>query len=236
MGNKRTVLAVYVLFLTILFSGCAAPIPETFKSLNARRANRTILKQYGPQIEKRFVTDFKKKQIHYPPNRLAILGFKAERKIEIWAKNRFGPWKHIRNYNLTATSGGPGPKLLQDDEQIPEGIYKISWLNPKSQLHLSMKLNYPNAFDRYFASLDHRKKLGGDIFIHGKNKSVGCLAIGDVAIEELYVLVAKTGLMRTEVIIASHDLRQKPGIYPSNGVWWAEKLDRQISRALERFA
>lgn len=228
----QSALPVLLLFLT----GCAAPIQKHFKGRSFKQATQTLIKEHGDKIEQRFVSDFAKQDIHYPPHRLAILGFKQERKVEIWAKNKVGDWKYIRNYPLTASSGGPGPKLLQDDEQIPEGIYKISWLNPFSQLHLSMKLNYPNSFDRYFANLDHRKKLGGDIFIHGKDKSVGCLAIGDLAIEELYVLVAKTGLTRTEVIIAPRDLRIKSDVYPVNGVWWAEKLNRQISKALQRFA
>jgi hypothetical protein len=37
---------------------------------------------------------------------------------------------------------------------------------------------------------DGRKNLGSNIMIHGKNCSVGCLAMGDEAAEELFVLAA----------------------------------------------
>lgn len=225
----------YILFLFFILTGCATPIDEGFKKLGSYKASQKILTEYGPEIEKRLKPAFDNQKINYPPHRLAILGFKYERRVEVWAKNRQGDWKYIKRFPLLATSGKPGPKLLLDDEQIPEGLYKISYLNPLSQLHLSMKLNYPNAFDRYFAKLDHRKKLGGDIFIHGKRESVGCLAIGDIAIEELYVLAARTGLSKIEVIIAPNDLRVHKPLNTESPAKWVSKLDRQLEKALRRF-
>lgn len=222
-------------FLTSCIISCALPISEDFKKLSPKLASKKLMQQYAPIIEQRYMHAFEKQDIHYPPSQLAILGFKTEQRVEVWAKNKKGPWKHVKNYPLLARSGKPGPKLLQDDEQIPEGIYKISFLNPFSQLHLSMKLNYPNAFDRYYAKLDKRKKLGGDIFIHGKNLSVGCLAIGDVAIEELYIMTAKTGITRTEVIVSSNDLRYKTPNNMSAPVAWVSNLDKQLKKALTRF-
>jgi murein L,D-transpeptidase YafK len=46
-------------------------------------------------------------------------------------------------------------------------------------------LNYPNAADRI---LSDRGQPGGDIFIHGSNVSIGCLAMGNEAIEEIYLV------------------------------------------------
>ena len=90
---------------------------------------------------------------------------------------------------------------------MPEGVYRIEYLNPNSSYHLSMKVDYPNAYDPAMAKRDGRTRLGGDIFIHGKDVSIGCVALGDRAIEELFTLVAETGTERVKVIIAPNDLR-----------------------------
>ena len=42
--------------------------------------------------------------------------------------------------------------------------------------------------------------------IHGGAASIGCLAIGDEAVEELFVLAALTGLDHIELVIAPSDL------------------------------
>ena len=75
---------------------------------------------------------------------------------------------------------------------------------------LSMKINYPNTFDKAQARRERRDNLGGDIFIHGNHLSVGCLAIGDDAIEELFSLSYAVGLRNIKVIIAPNDLRKGP--------------------------
>jgi len=54
----------------------------------------------------------------------------------------------IKSYPFTGFSGGLGPKLREGDGQIPEGVYAIEYLNPNSQFHLSVKLDYPNVFDK----------------------------------------------------------------------------------------
>jgi murein L,D-transpeptidase YafK len=40
--------------------------------------------------------------------------------------------------------------------------------------------------------LSDRERPGGDIFIHGKAVTIGCLPIGDAAIEELYLAALDT--------------------------------------------
>jgi hypothetical protein len=68
---------------------------------------------------------------------------------------------------------------------------------------------------------DGRRDLGGDIMIHGKAASVGCLAIGDEAAEELFVLAAETGLKNIKLIIAPTDFRNKeiPAIAEGQPSW-----------------
>jgi murein L,D-transpeptidase YafK len=62
-------------------------------------------------------------------------------------------------------------RAAQGDQQVPEGIYAITGFNPKSALHKTLQLNYPNAFDR------SKGATGGGIGIHGKCASVGCIGM-----------------------------------------------------------
>ena len=75
----------------------------------------------------------------------------------------------------------------EGDKQVPEGFYRIELLNPNSRYHLSLRVNYPNADDIERAREDRRDllNLGGDIMIHGGAESIGCIAIGNPAIEHL---------------------------------------------------
>jgi hypothetical protein len=68
---------------------------------------------------------------------------------------------------------------------VPEGFYYINEFNPKSSFHLSLGLNYPNSSDRI---LGDSLQPGGDIYIHGKCVTTGCIPIMDPQIEELYIL------------------------------------------------
>ncbi len=140
------------------------------------------------------------------PEKITILAFKTERVLEVWGKDK-NRWVHIKDYRWTGFSGRLGPKFKEGDGQIPEGIYGIEYLNPNSKFHLSMKINYPNSFDKEMAKIDNRKNLGGDIMIHGSNKTIGCIPIGDNNIEELYLLVSKVGIKNIKVIISPVDFR-----------------------------
>jgi murein L,D-transpeptidase YafK len=126
------------------------------------------------------------RKLKYPPSKLLFRSFKKEKELEIWASNGSkSKLKLLKIYPVLAASGGAGPKRKEGDKQVPEGLYHIDRFNPKSRFHLSLRINYPNASDRVFADPD---RPGGDIFIHGSNKSIGCLAMGDPAIEEIYTL------------------------------------------------
>ena len=93
-----------------------------------------------------------------------------------------------------------------------------------------MKVNYPNEFDLDHAEYDGRTDLGGDIFIHGKAVSIGCLAMGDEAIEELFVLAAHVGTENIKVIIAPSDPRKTPlDPFLPNLPEWTPELYRRIT-------
>jgi len=97
--------------------------------------------------------------------------------------------------------------LRQGDHQVPEGLYRVTALNPKSNFHLSLRLDYPNQLDRAHAEAEQRLRLGGDIMIHGGAASDGCLAVGDEAAEELFALGRRVGAEHVSVIISPVDLR-----------------------------
>jgi len=111
--------------------------------------------------------------------------FKASDELEIWVDT--GSRHHLlRTWPICTWSGALGPKLRQGDGQAPEGFYAVGpqQLNPASSYHLSFNLGYPNAFDRAHG------RSGDYLMVHGSCVSIGCYAMGDAAIEEIYTLVA----------------------------------------------
>ncbi len=203
---------------------------------NWDQAIERAIKKYGLKAEPQLISFFSKAGVSYPPKEIALLAFKSERKVELWAKNSKKSWTHIHNYPLTGFSGRLGPKLRENDKQIPEGVYKLVNFNPFSSMHLSMMINYPNNFDREKGSADGRRNLGNNIFIHGKNLSVGCLAVGDLAIDQLFILARRVGLDNIQVIIAPNDMRHdKPATSTFAQPRWLPELYKRIAVSLKPF-
>lgn len=114
-----------------------------------------------------------------------LRAFKHDRILELWARSPgAGPFLKVAEYPICAISGQLGPKRKKGDEQVPEGFYSIDTFNPWSSYHLSLGLDYPNRADRLRSKPG--ASLGGDIFIHGDCKTVGCLPMTDQLIEEIY--------------------------------------------------
>jgi len=114
-----------------------------------------------------------------------IRAFKEERVLELFIESKTtGQFELFRTYPIAAASGQLGPKLAEGDRQVPEGFYfsHPSDMNPNSSFHLSFNVNYPNAYDRA------HERTGTFIMVHGSNVSVGCLAMTDEKIEEIYTL------------------------------------------------
>lgn len=122
------------------------------------------------------------------PHALLLRVFKDERVLEMWAAAASGgPFVHLGDHPICASSGGPGPKARVGDGQVPEGLYRVTTLNPWSRFHLSLRVDYPNAADRARNPGVPVSALGGEIFIHGDCVTIGCVPIGDEAIEEVYL-------------------------------------------------
>lgn len=171
----------------------------------------SVLERFEEPVAARLVPYFEAAGVSYPPRKITLLALKQERKLELWAQGREAgaPFTFIRDYDIMKASGIAGPKLREGDRQVPEGLYEVEGLNPNSSYHLSMKLNYPNSFDLKHAKAEGRTQPGSNIFIHGKAVSVGCLAMGDEAIEELFVAAAQVNWGDVKVVIAPRDPRIK---------------------------
>ncbi len=111
--------------------------------------------------------------------------FKEEKILELWVQQG-ERYTLFKTYPIQKTSGLLGPKQREGDRQNPEGVYVITKknLNPFSHYYLSMNIGYPNRLDR------NLKRTGSAIMIHGGCKSIGCFALGDKGIKEIYTLAA----------------------------------------------
>jgi murein L,D-transpeptidase YafK len=114
--------------------------------------------------------------------------FKESAELELWMRPSSGAengWRRVRVYRIACFSGELGPKTKEGDFQAPEGVYEVGLrsLNPASSYHLSFNLGYPNAYDR------HHGRTGSLLMVHGKRVSIGCYAMTDDSIEQIYGLV-----------------------------------------------
>lgn len=203
-----------------------------YQRLRGRATVAQRLEQYGPAARARWRPHFERARVSYPPARVVLLGLKHEKVLHIHAGHSDADLRPITCMPILAASGGPGPKLRRGDRQVPEGVYRIESLNPNSLYHLSLRVDYPNAFDREMAARDGRTDLGGDIMIHGSDASVGCLAMGDPAAEDLFTLAADTGLDRITLILSPADPHTPtPLPSPPNPPPWLPQLHALIRDA-----
>ena len=110
--------------------------------------------------------------------------FKKTKELEIWLKDRKN-FSLFKTYKI-CTYGwrSLGPKIKQGDGRAPEGFYYVKprQINPLSEFHLSFNLGYPNAYDRVHG------RTGGALMVHGSCVSIGCYAMTDEVIEEIFTL------------------------------------------------
>ena len=119
--------------------------------------------------------------------------------LELWVQHK-GVWQVLKTYPIAAMSGTLGPKEKEGDEQAPEGFYDVvpGRMNPNSRYHLAFNIGYPNAYDRSLG------RTGSFIMVHGSDVSIGCFAMTDPGIDEIYTMVNEAfikGQQRVEVHI-----------------------------------
>ena len=194
------------------------------------------LAMHATDVEARLKQRFLAVGLPYPPRELAYLAFKEEATLEVYGRVEAGqPWIHVLSYPILGMSGDSGPKLRQGDMQVPEGIYRAEFLNPNSRFHLSIRLNYPNEFDTAQALAEGRSQLGSDIMIHGTAASIGCLAMGNQAAEDLFILAALAGKERVQIVVSPTDFRRSSVSTAEGGPPWLAGLYRSIRSALRQF-
>ena len=110
---------------------------------------------------------------------------KEEERLEVFVLGSEGRYVRFREYPICHFSGSLGPKLAEGDGQAPEGFYFVppSRMNPGSTFHLSFDLGYPNAYDRAHG------RTGSALMVHGNCVSIGCYAMTDPVIEEIWTLM-----------------------------------------------
>jgi murein L,D-transpeptidase YafK len=115
---------------------------------------------------------------------LLIRIYKEESTLEVWKQDRTGKFALLKAYPICKFSGKLGPKLAQGDYQAPEGFYDITpdQMNPWSHEYLAFNTGFPNAFDRSLG------RTGSFLMVHGGCESVGCYAMTDYEMEEIYGL------------------------------------------------
>jgi murein L,D-transpeptidase YafK len=133
-------------------------------------------------------------------NPVFIRIFKAEAELEVWMqKDKDGPYERFATYPVCNWSGTLGPKLTEGDKQTPEGFYTIT----RRQLHRigrwprSLNLGFPNVYDRSLA------RTGSYILVHGGCSSVGCFAMTNPIIREIYRLT-RTAITKGQSHVPIH--------------------------------
>lgn len=143
----------------------------------------TRAEQAAKRVKPALVTALQKKNLSYG-SPVFIRVFKSEKVLEIWVRQN-DSFALFHSYPICTFSGQLGPKLREGDGQSPEGFYQVGLgqLNPYSSYHLSFNLGYPNTYDRA------NGRTGNYLMVHGNCVSIGCYAMGDEAIEEIYTLM-----------------------------------------------
>ena len=161
-----------LLFIFLLCSFKAAAIPSS------ARAERAI-----SRVELSLKKELSKKGLIYGAP-IFIRIFKSPGILELWIQSDTKEFVNFKSYNICSFSGHLGPKLKEGDSQSPEGFYFVNAhrLNPWSQFHLSFDLGYPNKYDRYHG------RTGSALMVHGNCMSIGCFAMTDPYIDEIYAL------------------------------------------------
>jgi len=228
--NKYTMFIYFLLTLIILLS-------LWYFTKHKKNTHEVIPKPQSVEIDFTKQLKLLDVQVGVP---VFIRIFKEESILEVWVKKNHH-YLLFKRYPICAFSGHLGPKLKEGDRQSPEGFYSVKkyQLNPHSKYHLSFNLGYPNVYDKAY----HR--TGSYLMVHGECSSVGCYAMTNAKIEEIYALVEgalKHGQHAVQVHAFPFTMTEENMAKHSNSSWYdfwtelkegydyfeAEKLPPQI--------
>jgi murein L,D-transpeptidase YafK len=179
--NKRSTLLMGLLVLAGMISHAQNSFVDYQKSFGRvsdafKRKEDTLKRQFAA------------KKLTWPAKYIYIRSFKYDSELEVWVRNSLSEeFQLFKTYKVCALAGSLGPKRMEGDFQVPEGVYHINEFNHNSAFHLSLGISYPNASDRI---LSDSIQPGGDIYIHGSCVTTGCIPITNPQIEEVYILAS----------------------------------------------
>ncbi len=171
------VTVIRALVLTAAFA--AALTPATSLGEDSHQLPPEATKELPPEL----LSLFRQKNMpkHSP---ILVRIFKEEAEIEVWKQDTTGHFQILKTYPICRWSGDLGPKLHEGDRQAPEGFYTITpgLMNPNSNFYLAINTGFPNSFDKA------NNRDGSFLMIHGNCLSIGCYAMTDEQIGEIYSL------------------------------------------------
>ncbi len=175
--SNRTISLIQIAFLLLIMF-------NTFDSLSQDIPSSKRSRDAIAMVKPNLVIELDKMGLDFG-SPVYIRIFKEEKILEVWIQDSIN-FKLFKTYPIcTYGKGGLGPKMKEGDMIAPEGFYFVvpNQLNPNSDFHLSFNLGYPNAFDRSHG------RTGSALMVHGDCFSVGCYAMTDPVIEEIYAMV-----------------------------------------------
>ena len=157
--------------------------------------------------------------------------FKADSSLELWMLRR-GRFDLYKRYSICKWSGVLGPKLHEGDRQSPEGVYFITGgdLIVNARWHRAMNVGFPNAHDQAIGF------TGSGILIHGKCRSIGCFALTDGVVEDVYEIVEaalEAGQPRIPVHIFPFELTRERLAAVADDAW--SDFWQQLKRGYDLF-
>lgn len=198
---------------------------------------KTIAEQldhYGVTARIRWAPIFQSRGLAYPPSKTVLVAIKDKYVVHAYAAGDDGKFKYLKTYPVLGASGALGPKLKEGDGQVPEGIYALT-PEPNTPYHLALRLNYPNEYDLARAQEDGRQNPGSDILVHGSNCSIGCIAMGDPAAEDLFVLACDSTDKAVPLIVSPVDFRNQPAPDIKNAPSWLNDLYSKLRLELAKY-
>ncbi len=172
-----------------------------------------------------------KKMPKHSPILLRI--FKEEAELEVWKQDTTSHFQLLKIFPICRWSGDLGPKLHQGDRQAPEGFYTVTpdLMNPNSNYYLAINTGFPNSFDKA------NNRNGSLLMIHGDCSSMGCYAMTDEQIGEIYALARDSLLGRPSFQVQAYPFRLTPAnlarhrTHPQLAFWKMLKIGNDDAQA-----
>ena len=178
---RQDISIIACLLMTVATTAQAQPAPDNWQSLTGEQRLADLHARRDADVKAALTA-----QGLALGDPVFIRIIKESRELELWLKPATAAtYNLLQTYRIAYFSGTLGPKTKEGDLQAPEGFYATTrqLMNPASKYHLAFNIGYPNAHDQALG------RTGSFIMVHGKNVSIGCFAMTDPIIEEIYLIV-----------------------------------------------